>query len=102
VFDDAIDAELRRKAEQEARREEARLKFREHFPKVTAFADEARKYFGDGVEVSWAIENGKSVGRVPPTELEAYGKKHGPVQPLRLYEQGDPHNRGARQGKRSA
>lgn len=101
VFDDAIDAKLRREEQERARREIARQRVRENFPEITKFADEARKHFGDGVEITWAIENGKSVGRVPKDVLEEYCEKHGPVQPLRLRDPGDTVHSGPQQGKRS-
>lgn len=95
VFDDAIDAELQRKQKEAARREAARLRFRELFPKTTEFADEARKHFGDGVEILWTFENGQYVGNPPPEEIADYEERHGPVRRVRLFEPDHPHNGGA-------
>jgi len=88
VFDDALDAAAAKQAAEEARlaeqRERARTKFRTEFPQVTAFADECRAVFGDGVRVLWAIENGKVVGRPPASELKRYETSEHPLQQLRL------------------
>ena len=95
VFDDAIDAELQRKQKEAARREAARLRFRELFPKTTEFADEARKHFGDGVEILWTFENGQYVGNPPQDVIEDYEERHGPVRRVRLSEPDHPHHNGA-------
>lgn len=95
VFDDAIDAKLRREQEEAARREAARLRFRELFPKTTEFADEARKHFGNGVEILWTFENGQYVGNPPQEEIADYEQRHGPVRRVRLSEPDRPHNNGA-------
>lgn len=44
--------------------------FRAEFPKVTAFADQCRKVFGDGVKLVYAEENGRSVGRKTEVDPE--------------------------------
>lgn len=84
VFDDAIDAKLRREREGAERREAARLKFRENFPKTANFADHCRSLFGDDVEILWAIEANQFVGNVPAEEVRAYEKKFGAAHRLRL------------------
>lgn len=88
VFDDAIDAKLRREREEAARREAARLRFRELFPETTKFADEARKHFGDGVEILWSFEDGQYVGNPPQDVIEDYEARHGPVHKVRLFQPG--------------
>lgn len=40
------------------------------FPFVTAFADECRKVFGEGVRLVYAEENGRFVGRKTKVDLE--------------------------------
>jgi len=88
VFDDAVDAAAAKKAAEEARlaeqRERARRRFRTEFPQVTAFADEFREKFGDGVRVIWAVEDGKYVGRPPKLVMEQYGTPDKPLRALRL------------------
>ena len=37
---------------------------RKRFPETAKIVDEFRRVFGD-VKVKWAVENGKSIGRVP-------------------------------------
>lgn len=44
--------------------------FRAAFPKVTAFADQCRKVFGDGVRLVYAEENGRVVGRKTEVDSE--------------------------------
>lgn len=38
---------------------------RKRFPETAKIVDEFRRVFGDGVKVKWAVENGRSIGRVP-------------------------------------
>lgn len=87
VFDDELDAKVRREREQEARRERARLRFRELFPKTTEFADLCREHFGDQVEVIYTMEDGKYVGPVPDDHRKEYEAKFGPVRRVRLYDE---------------
>ena len=98
VFDDELDAKARKEREQEARRERARLRFRELFPKTTEFADLCREHFGDQVEVIYTMEGGKYVGPVPDDHREEYEKKFGPVRRVRLYD--EDHTDGQRHAKR--
>lgn len=86
VFDDAIDAKLRREQLEQQRREAAKRRFREVFPKTTEFADQCREHFGDGVEIIYAIEDGKYVGPVPDDAREEYEQKFGPMRRVRLYD----------------
>jgi len=44
--------------------------FRAAFPCVTAFADQCRKVFGNGVRLIYAEENGRSVGRKTQVDRE--------------------------------
>lgn len=44
--------------------------FRAAFPCVTAFADQCRKVFGDGVRLIYAKENGRSVVRKTQVDRE--------------------------------
>jgi ABC-type transporter MlaC component len=88
VFDDAVDAASKRAAQQQAQltkaKEQARDAFRTEFPEVTAFADQARAVFGNGVRVQWAIEDDHFVGAVPEPVREAYAALGTPLRKMRL------------------
>lgn len=83
-FDDAIDAREQQRIDEAARREAARLKVREAFPKCVEFADLCREHFGDQVEMLWAFEDGYYIGKPSQEVIEDYEQRHGPVRKLRL------------------
>lgn len=64
------------RAEQEAKRraeerERMRLKVRQDFPQITAFADDLRAQ-GFDPKILWAIEGDNEIGPVPPEAREAH------------------------------
>lgn len=83
-FDDEHDARVRRKQDEAARREAARLKVRQAFPKVIEFADKCRELFGDQVELLWAFEDGQYIGNPPEEVIKDYEQRHGTVRKMPL------------------
>lgn len=83
VFDDEVDRRAREEAAKAERREALRLRVRECFPETMEWADAFRAQFGPEVEVRYAIEAGRYVGKVPEAVLDQHEKQHG-VRPQRL------------------
>lgn len=78
VFDDAID-ERRQAEEEKARRREAlRLRVREAFPEITAWADELRAQF-PGARLVWAAEKQYVIGPVPEDVRQQREAQFGPL-----------------------
>lgn len=78
VFDDALDEKQRIEWEKEQRREALRLAVREHFPQVTAWADEWREHF-PGTTLLWAAEKQYVIGKVPKDVQQQHEQAFGPL-----------------------
>lgn len=69
VFDDALEERQRQEQEAAQRREALRLRVRERFPEITAFADQMREQF-PGSRIVWAAEKQYVIGPVPQEVLQ--------------------------------
>jgi hypothetical protein len=51
---------------------------------TSAFADQVREAFGEGVQIVYAIEDGLYVGDLPEERKAKHEATHGPLRKLRL------------------
>lgn len=73
--------------------------FRTLFPECTAFADEVRKIFGDGVKMVYAKENGLEVGRRPDPHEKGVNIRDLDFTPLVKPGEKPEQNKGRRRGR---